>query len=336
MKRLVLLIGLFGLAGTASADKADTLFKKAKKLLAEKKYPEACSTFEQVDKLDPGIGAKLNVGKCYEEWGRLAIAYRWYTDAQKMAADTKDERAPKIQALADELDTNVPRVTIKVPDGADPAIVATLTFDGKPVDQAQIGIEQRVDPGPHAIEFTVDGQKKKKTVPVERGGSSEVQLDIPKGKGGKADGWRAKKDPAKGPHKDPTKEPTGEPIADAPAVPGRTQRIAGLTIGATGLVAVGIAGAVTLAERSKYKNALERHCMGSTSMCDAVGLDTTHDARHKANIATVISIIGGAAVVGGVVLYLTAPKAGHPDEHALYLAPELGTDGGAVVFGGNY
>ena len=233
MKRALLVI--MALCGAASADKADALFKKAKKLLAEKRYPEACEAFEKVDKIDPGIGAKLNVGKCYEEWGKLAVAFHWYEEAQAMAKDAKDDRAAQIKALADELDTNVPRITLKVPEGADPDVLSTLTLDGKPVAPETLGIEQRVDPGPHAIEFVVDGKTKKKMAPVERGGSSEIQLDMPKGTatGKKGDGWKkkdpVKKDPVKrdpikmpedGPHKDPSKDPhkapDKEPVVDAP------------------------------------------------------------------------------------------------------------------------
>ncbi len=336
---VVSLVSVASLERTAAADKADTLFKKAKKLLGEKKYAEACPTFEQVDKLDPQVGAKLNVGKCYEEWGRLAIAYRWYTDAEAMATSTKDERASKIHEVAEELDTNVPRITLKLPEGADPDVVETLTLDGRPVDRATFGIEQRVDPGPHVIEFVVDGQKRKKMAPVERGGSSEILLDIPKGKGkGKGDGWKGKKLPPKldKDPKDPGTDPDKDPVLSGTAAPGRGQRIAGIVVGASGVVAVGIAGGITLSARSKYKSAVSDHCMGSTSMCDAAGLKTTHDARHTANIATVVTIVGGAAVIGGVVLYLTAPRGGHAEEHALYLTPVVGTDDASVFLGGSF
>ena len=56
------LIGSVGGAADAqsAAAQADQLFKKGKRLLAQKKYPEACAAFEQSDRLDPGIGAKLN------------------------------------------------------------------------------------------------------------------------------------------------------------------------------------------------------------------------------------------------------------------------------------
>jgi len=75
------------------ADRADQLFKRGKKLLSEKKYAEACAAFEDSDRLDPGIGTKLNVARCYQEWGRLATAWRWYSDAEQMAIAGKDDRA---------------------------------------------------------------------------------------------------------------------------------------------------------------------------------------------------------------------------------------------------
>jgi hypothetical protein len=71
-------------------------------------------------------------------------------------------------------------------------------------------------------------------------------------------------------------------------------------------------------------------------MCDADGLTATHDARHTANIATVVTIIGTAAVIGGVVLYLTAPKGGRADEHALRLTPVVDTEGASVLLGGSF
>lgn len=313
MKRLVLACLLVA-GGTAHADKADTLFKKAKRLLADKRYAEACKTFEDVVKLDAkAIGALLNAGKCYEEWGQLARAYTWYEKALTTAAEAKDDREPKIKELLEELDVNVPRLTIKIPEGADLAIVATLTLDGRPVDQATLGQENRVDPGPHVIEFTVDGKKKKKMAPVERGGSSEITVDIPKAK----------------PRSD---DPDETPVPVVPSGdPGRGRKIAGIVIGSAGVVAIGIAGGLTLQARGKYLDAIDQHCGGSSSMCTQEGLDITHDARSRANVMTVVTLVGVAAVAGGVILYLTAPKS-----ETLYVAPAVTDDGAAAVLGGTF
>src|SRR5207249_2684753 len=95
--RLALLFVIVSTATAAAENKADALFDKGKDLLKKRKYAEACPTFEKVDELDPAVGAKLFVAKCYEEWGKLAHAYRWYQDAEKMANDTNDKRAAKIK-----------------------------------------------------------------------------------------------------------------------------------------------------------------------------------------------------------------------------------------------
>lgn len=324
MKHLVTSIALVvALTAHASADKADKLFQKAKKLHAEKKFAEACPTYEQVDKTDPAIGSKLNVAKCYEDWGRLATAYGWYVQADKMATDAKDDRASKIKELIEELDTNVPRMMIKTPDGADPDVLDTITLDGQPISEDYLNTEQRIDPGPHVIEFIVEGQKKKKMAPVERGGESELSLDIPKGVG-----------------KKPRPKKNGEvtPPIDVTPDPGKTRRWIGIGVGGAGVVAIGVASIMTLSARSNYKDALAEHCMGSTTGCTATGVRLTGDARTTANIATVVTLVGVAAIAGGAVLYFTAPKAPktNTEKQALYVSPTLDTTGGGFVVGGSF
>jgi len=305
-------------SGQAHADRADQLFKKGKRLLAEKRYAEACSAFEDSDRLDPGIGAKLNVARCYQEWGKLATAWRWFSDAETMAKEAKDDRAVKIHGLIEELDPSVPRLTIKAPRDADTAGIV-VKLDGVDLDVAGLGAERRVDPGPHQIEYVIAGARQSKTIPAERGASSEVTLDLPRA--------------AAAARKRRASEPAVEAAGDA----GRTRRLAGLGVSAAGVVALGVASVVAIGARSDYRNAIASKCRGAADMCDADGVTATHDARHRANIATLVSIGGAAAIAGGLVLYFTAPRGGAPStEHALYLAPSVGSDGGGVVFGGAF
>lgn len=324
MKHLVTIALCAALSSTASADKTDKLFQKAKKLHADKKFADACPTYEQVDQMDPAVGSKLNVAKCYEDWGRLATAYAWYDQADKMATAANDERAPKIKELIEELDVNVPRMTLKIPEDADPDVIDTITLDGKPLPGGWLNTQQRIDPGPHVIEFVVNGQKKKKMAPVERGGESEISLDIPKGTGKP----RPKPD-------DKVKPPIVEP-----ADPGKTRRYLGIGVGGAGVVAVGVAMVVTLSARSDYKAALTEHCMGSTSGCNETGFQITRDARSTANVATVITVIGLAAIGGGAALYFTAPKAPagteKPPEKQVYVSPTFDATGGGFVVGGTF
>jgi len=309
-------------APVSAETKADALFKRGKQQLAEKKYAAACATFEKVDKLDPGIGAKLNVAKCFEEWGKLARAYRWYVDAEQMATTTSDKRAPKIKELAEALDADVPRLTIKLPAGSD-AGAAAIKLDGEALALDEIGAERRLDPGPHVIAFLANNEHKTQTVPLQRGGSTEVTLEIPPSTS------------------KPTKPVTvgmkpGKTIDVRSVHPGRGRRIAGIVMASAGLVGMGVAGYLTLDARTSYRNALDAHCMGATDQCDDVGLGLTRDALSRANTATVVTIVGAVAVVGGVVLFATAPRSRRGQEHARYVAPTIGSDGGGIVFGGGF
>jgi tetratricopeptide (TPR) repeat protein len=309
----------------AAADKADALFAKGKAQLAKKEYAEACTTFEQVDALDPAVGAKLNVAKCYQEWGKLVRARKWYADAAKMASSTGDKRAAKIKSLIEEIDPDIPRLTVVVPEGADVG-AAAIKLDGESVAEAELGREMRVEPGPHVLTYSVDGKEKTKTIAIERGGAREVTLDLP---GGKAAGGGKGKD---GPD-------------EAPPQPGRTRRIAGFALMGAGAVSIGIASYLAIDARGDYNSALSMYCMDAKDMCNDEGLRLTGDARSQANLGTVFAIVGVAAAAGGVALYLTAPRAGQAerrsrdfaeDEEAFYLAPVIGDRAGMLVLGGRY
>lgn len=312
---LAIVAGVVGLAVAAPvhADRADQLFKKGKKLLGEKKYAEACTAFEQSDRLDPEIGAKLNVALCYREWGKLATAWRWFTEAEQMAIKAGDDRAKRIHALITELDRDVPRLKLNLPaDAALDGVVIRL--DGIELSSAELGDDRRVDPGPHRIDTIVNGATRSKTIAVERGGN-DVTLDVPV------------KPRARG--------AVGKPATPAPepSDPAQTRRWLGLGISGAGVVAIGIAGIVTLRARSDYQHALDGYCAGVIDMCDDTGVARTHSARHRANIATGVTIAGLAAIGGGLVLYFTARSEPREREHAFYLAPALGDATGLVVGG---
>ncbi|HEY1547056.1 MAG TPA: hypothetical protein VGG28_04525 [Kofleriaceae bacterium] len=318
-----LAIALVLVANVAFADKtnkADELFKRAKKLLGEHKYAEACAKFEDSYQLDPGIGGELNVGRCYEEWGKLARAYHAYVEAERQAKAANDARQNKIHELVTAIEPTVPRLQIHVPPGADTTGLS-VSIDGQPVPTSDLETAQLVDPGPKQVDYTAAGVKKQKLVPVERGSTAEVTLDLP---AKKADVAADKPEP-------PERQDKPEPKSAAVEHPGHGQRIAGIAVGAVGVVGVGVASYLALSARSSYNDALTNDCMGMKTACDPDGLTATHDARSRANIATVVGAVGIAAIAGGIVLYVLAPDASS-SEHAFYLAP---TSNG-IAFGGRY
>jgi tetratricopeptide (TPR) repeat protein len=329
-------IGAFG--GTAFAEsKADKMFRKGKRLLKRKKYEAACQTFERVDQLDPGIGAKLNVAKCYEEWGKLAHAYDWYTAAHKMAKANKDKRAARIKDLVEALDQDVPRLTVKIPDGTD-IIAAAIKLDGKELEKDQFGQELRVDPGHHTLDYISADKPQQKTVKIGRGALSEIELPIePSKKTDQGDTTnQVDNNNGKTDNRNNNNNNNNKPI-DAPPPKSNWRKLAAYAGGGVGLIGLGVAGAITLGARSSYNDALSQHCRNDTSMCDTEGLKATKDARKKANIATGVSIASGVVVVASVVLYVTAPKSHRANsEHALRIVPSVGNGQAGVVLTGGF
>lgn len=342
MKLAISILTVLALCTVALADKkdrAEALWKQGKDLMAQKRYADACDAFEESFKLDPQIGTQANVAKCYEEWGKLGRAFTAYKLAEKMAVEAKDSRLDKIQGLITELDPQVPRLTLKVPKDAPKDF--KVTMDRKPV--TVLGEAFVVDPGPKTLEWWVGkGPKKQKIIAIERGGESEVTLDIPKGStikkpgGGGGDGDAGDGGDGGG---------GATPAVTKKPAPGRNQRIGGIALGGAGVLAIGVSSIMTLSARGKYNDALDMYCNGRTNACDPMGLQITHDARSTANTATVVFLVGLAAVGGGVALYMLAPKDAAQDDMedeeeqaARYILPTVTPDGSGagLVFGGSY
>jgi len=301
-------------------DKADALFKKGKAFLGQSKYAEACAAFEASNKLDPATGTMLNLALCFEGWGKLARAQSAYLEAEKLAALKGDtHRASAARQRADALAPKIPKILFGGLPETLPAGL-TVSLDGDPIGLDALRVGVSTDPGPHTVVYGVDD---KLTIEVElqESEAKELTLELPA-------------PPVVDP--DPRtrrRRDTGEPGHGATRHPGRGRRIAGVVIGGVGLVGVGVGSVVALMARSDYKDAFAAHC-DAMNTCDEVGYQATHDARHRANIATVVAVTGVAAVAAGVVIFLTAPSAKAHAEH-VWIRPVVTDGGAAVVLGGS-
>jgi hypothetical protein len=83
-------------------------------------------------------------------------------------------------------------------------------------------------------------------------------------------------------------------------------RVAGIVSGGVGLLAVGAGSVLALLAKSRYDEA-KKLCQGSD--CDSGPYDDIEDARAQGTVATVLIVVGGAAVATGATLWLLAPKA---------------------------
>jgi hypothetical protein len=113
--------------------------------------------------------------------------------------------------------------------------------------------------------------------------------------------------------------------------PGSAMRTVGLIAGAIGVAGIGTGTAFGLMAQSQHSRATSAGC-GNGSCPTQAAAATEEDAATKANISTVAFAVGGAVFVGGVLLYLLAPR--RADEPAVTAAPIVGPGALGVAISG--
>jgi serine/threonine-protein kinase len=103
----------------------------------------------------------------------------------------------------------------------------------------------------------------------------------------------------------PAPAPVG-PRADPGGDEGSGQRTLGIVVGGLGLAGVAIGSVFGLRAISKNSDA-EEFCPGGTTCTRQEGIDLTDDAKGAAQISNIAFGVGAAGLIGGLVLYLTAP-----------------------------
>jgi serine/threonine-protein kinase len=289
------------LAGATPQDlaAADALYNEATALMDKGKYAEACPKLVASQKLDPAIGTLLKLGGCFSRSGQTASAWASFHEAESLARKANDKRAVDAARWAKELDDKLAKLVIEAPAGLQ------IQRDGTTLDAGLFGTALPVDPGEHRIEATAPGKQAWSTVVKIEPGPSVATVRVPA--------------------LEALPPPVAVPLSAAPTVttpPEKgsswgTQKTVALVTGGVGAVglAVGAAfGGLTLAKTSDAKG----HCSGgSPLLCDPTGIDLHGSAKTSANIANVALALGGAAVIAGVVVFVTAPSGEAPEKSAL-------------------
>jgi hypothetical protein len=315
-------------SGASSEAAAQALFDQARDLMQAGKFAEACAKFAESDKLSPGAGTLLNLGGCYEKNGQTASAWATYADAASEAdkANRKDW-ATKAKARMTALQPYLSKLSIVVPassqvDGLE------VKRDGVVVGASSYGVPIPVDPGPHVIDASAPGRKKWSNVVQVGAKKDQIAVTLPLLE------------------VDTTAAPPTPIVAATPAAPppaqnqptepvdksrGKTQRIVGIAVAGVGVVGVAVGSIFGLVAIGK-KGDTNGNCNSDLSRCNTAGENAMSSARSSATISTVGFIAGGALLVGGIVLYVTAPKPGEEKTVGFRLTPN--GSGANLSFGG--
>lgn len=270
---------------------ATALFDEAVALMDKGKYAEACPKLVKSQEIAPSGGTLLALGECYERTGRTASAWLAFREAaaRAAAAGKKDaeasalERASRMAAISS-------RLTIRVAEAATMQGVE-VRRDGVPLKPAEIGTSSPLDPGTHVIEASASGHRTW-TARVVLSASGNVEVTVP---------------PLElvAPGQENTPPPPPPP---SPEPASNTQRTAGVLVAGGGVALLGAGAVFGVMAGATNADALSScNTQVEPTRCSQRGLDLTDEARTQALVSTILLIAGGAAVVTGAVLWLTAP-----------------------------
>lgn len=310
---------------------ADVLFREGRALIKQGRHALGCSKLVASQQLDPVAGTLLALADCYELNGETASAWATFNDAEAMARKAGDGRRSKEAARrAGLLEPQLSRLVIEV---APEARVEGLEVrrNKKLLDAALFGSAIPVDPGEHTIAAAAPGKKawSARVLIAPKAGQSTVRVP------------RLEDAPAP---EAPTVPERGARVATsaAPAASSwSAQRTVGLVVlGGVSLAGIAVGTAFGVDTLLKISKARDQH--GCTNddppRCDAEGVKLHQDANTTANISNVAFAAGGAALITGLVVFLTAPsrQAAPPTALEVRLWPAVGAGTAGMSLRGSF
>lgn len=286
-----LVVGWSGRARAGNEAAAEALFVEAKKLVAQRKYAEACPKFAESNRLDRGAGTLIHLADCYEKNKQTASAWATYKEAASAAqALGRSDWEKLANKRAAALEPKLAKITVRV---AAPVPKLEVTRDGELLAEASWGIALPVDVGEHRFEASAPGHKPFKTAVTITKDGEQQEVSLP------------------ALEEEPAPPPAAEAAAPAPPPPvqieGGGQRTLGFVVGGVGLAALA-AGAVTGLMAMSENDASKEECPNDGACASQAAVDANDSARTFGTISTVAFGVGAVGIAAGAVLLLTAPS----------------------------
>jgi hypothetical protein len=254
---------------------AQSLFDRARDLMADHRFTEACPMLAESQRLDPGGGTILNLAVCHEGEGKLATAWSDFSIATSFARkDGRRDREELSQAHRHALEARLSYVVITVPaSSVVPGL--TVTLDGTEVRSPSWGVPTPVDPGEHRLVAEApDGSRWTTTVTME-GDARTLRILVPR-----------------------LGAATDVPVSE------RTRRVARISTGIAALASLGVSVATGVVALVEHGDAESQCDMGRGYCATQSGVDAQNEARTLAWVSTITL---GAAVAGAAA-YLFWPR----------------------------
>jgi hypothetical protein len=276
---------------------------QAQELKKQGQPAEALPHLEQSQRLDPKLTTALELADCAELAGKLVEARAYWVAASDQA---KRDEKPQSRARAEQrlaaVEKRVAHLSLQL--AADAPAGTQVLRDDVPVDQASLANAQALNPGDHVVVVKATGHDDAKySVKLAEGDNQTLPI-------------------AAGPTIAVAAPPPPPPIkvvAPPPPQPqdsgsGSGQRTVGLIAGAVGVVGIGVGIPLW------YVGYRDGNSYGPT-------------ADQQLLSGQILVIGGGALLVTGAVLLLTAPSGSAPKSARLPVTPTLTVGRNATVLG---
>jgi hypothetical protein len=276
-----------------------------------------CKELAKSLELAPDSGTQGALATCYTKQTKLASAWTLW----KNLADTAptDGMRTDARALATALEPRLPHFVVKLAAPAPAGLVVTV--NGVEIDPS-LPVPLPIDPGPlaasaHAPDHASWSQS------FTAAEAQTLTIEVP-----------ALAQSAPTPTQPPMPTPTpGGMVNVEPA--GHSRHVRGLIVGAAGVVVLGVGTLFGVQASSKWSDA-KTVCGGDIDHCTNVSgsQGDVNSARTAATESTISFAVGGAAVILGAILYVTAPS--DVERTALRVTPSLGSSGAGFVLSGGF
>ncbi len=312
-------------ADDSAHDKALVAFQDARKYIEAGNCDAAVTKLRESLSYEPSVGARLSLAECQETNDPLG-AWRVLKDAANLAYINHDDRLTLAETRAAALEKRLPTIRINVATATLEQPGFELRVDGELIDKFhyRTGIIA-TKPGKHIVEAAAPLRHWSQQVVAETGSGPQLNVQLER------DTCSTGPTAAVG--------PVG-PVAPTATMtrenPGGTRRTLGLVlagVGVAGLASGVVFGILTV----NKKNNIDEKCGGNAGDCKAPpgSLDPEREsAQTSATISTASFIVGGLALVGGGLLYFTAPTGSTTGQ--VRIAPRVANNGGGMGLEGTW
>ena len=315
---------------SAQSPDAEVLFREGQKLMKEKKYAEACEKFESAERIEPTFNTEFDLANCREKNGQTASAWAMFLKAISTGKKMGDKkRTDSARERVDLLKDKLVYLTIEVPTEVQLEDLV-IKRNKAPVDRELWNTKVPVDPDEYIITAEAPGYRKwKQTINVQ---TKNKVIEVPELEKKAAPESDTSDDEADDTTTDDHVDDKHDHDTDTPpSGHGRRYRSSAIALAVMSGAAVVIGTSFALYSR-KVESQSDMYCP-NIQCTDPYGVDLNHTARLDAKIANISWGIGGAALVGSLVVWWVGRPTGNG---GVAIAPVVGGDRAGFAIGGTF